>query len=130
MNERDSEQVARMFVEGGYTVTPEEKDADAIRKVDLGVIEAEGESVRGFQEKPTFTYDVSMGIYCMEPSILELIPRGVPFGFDDLMYRMLEKGEDVRIYRHRGSWKDIGRPEDFKEAQELVDKGEFPMLGI
>ena len=30
MNERDSEQVARMFVEGGYTVTPEEKDADAI----------------------------------------------------------------------------------------------------
>ena len=30
MNERDSEQVARMFVEGGYTVTPEEKEADAI----------------------------------------------------------------------------------------------------
>jgi tRNA-2-methylthio-N6-dimethylallyladenosine synthase len=30
MNERDSEQVARMFVEGGYTVTPEETDADAI----------------------------------------------------------------------------------------------------
>ncbi|MBT7958063.1 MAG: tRNA (N6-isopentenyl adenosine(37)-C2)-methylthiotransferase MiaB [Akkermansiaceae bacterium] len=30
MNERDSEQVAQMFVEGGYTVTPEEKDADAI----------------------------------------------------------------------------------------------------
>ena len=29
MNERDSEQVARMFVEGGYTVTPTEKDADA-----------------------------------------------------------------------------------------------------
>ena len=30
MNERDSEQVARMFVEGGYTVTPEETEADAI----------------------------------------------------------------------------------------------------
>jgi tRNA-2-methylthio-N6-dimethylallyladenosine synthase len=30
MNERDSEQVARMFVEGGYTVTAEERDADAI----------------------------------------------------------------------------------------------------
>ena len=30
MNERDSEQVARMFVEGGYTVTKEERDADAI----------------------------------------------------------------------------------------------------
>jgi tRNA-2-methylthio-N6-dimethylallyladenosine synthase len=30
MNERDSEQVARMFVEGGYTLTHEEQDADAI----------------------------------------------------------------------------------------------------
>ncbi len=30
MNERDSEQVARMFVEGGYTVTSSEFDADAI----------------------------------------------------------------------------------------------------
>ena len=30
MNERDSEQVARMFVEGGYTVTDVEQEADAI----------------------------------------------------------------------------------------------------
>jgi len=30
MNERDSEQVARMFSEGGYTVTNDEYDADAI----------------------------------------------------------------------------------------------------
>lgn len=30
MNERDSEQVARMFVEGGYTVTDTEREADAI----------------------------------------------------------------------------------------------------
>ena len=30
MNERDSEQVARMFVEGGYTLTQDERDADAI----------------------------------------------------------------------------------------------------
>ncbi len=30
MNERDSEQVARMFIEGGYTVTADTTDADAI----------------------------------------------------------------------------------------------------
>jgi tRNA-2-methylthio-N6-dimethylallyladenosine synthase len=30
MNERDSEQVARMFAEGGYTVTPDEREADAV----------------------------------------------------------------------------------------------------
>lgn len=30
MNERDTEQVARMFTEGGYTLTQTEKDADAV----------------------------------------------------------------------------------------------------
>ena len=30
MNERDSEQVAQMFIEGGYTVTPDTAEADAI----------------------------------------------------------------------------------------------------
>ena len=30
MNDRDTEQVARMFTEGGYTLTADEKDADAI----------------------------------------------------------------------------------------------------
>ncbi|TAG08839.1 MAG: tRNA (N6-isopentenyl adenosine(37)-C2)-methylthiotransferase MiaB [Verrucomicrobia bacterium] len=30
MNERDSEQVAKMFTEGGYTVTPHEHEADAV----------------------------------------------------------------------------------------------------
>ena len=30
MNERDSEQVARMFTEGGYTITTDAKEADAI----------------------------------------------------------------------------------------------------
>ena len=30
MNERDSEQVARMFTEGGYTVTASEREADAV----------------------------------------------------------------------------------------------------
>ncbi len=30
MNERDSEQVAKMFTEGGYTVTPDETEADAV----------------------------------------------------------------------------------------------------
>jgi tRNA-2-methylthio-N6-dimethylallyladenosine synthase len=30
MNERDSEQVAKMFTEGGYTVTADEREADAV----------------------------------------------------------------------------------------------------
>jgi mannose-1-phosphate guanylyltransferase len=99
-------------------------------RVDLGVIETAGDLIRGFREKPTFSYEVSMGIYCMEPEVLELIPNGVPFGFDDLMYRMLDQRRPVRVYRHRGLWVDVGRPEDFQKAQALFSGDESSMLGV
>lgn len=99
-------------------------------KVDLGVMETEGGVVCGFREKPTFSYDVSMGIYCMEPAVLDCIPRGVPFGFDDLMYRMLDEKRPVHVFRHNGLWVDVGRPEDFQRAQELFTQDELSMLGV
>lgn len=99
-------------------------------KVDLGVIDTEGDRICGFREKPTFSYEVSMGIYCMEPEILEYIPKGVPFGFDDLMYRMIDQEKPVRVFRHKGLWVDVGRPEDFHKAQELFAQDEFSMLGV
>jgi len=122
----------RAFVEfhrghgGALTVGATEKPV----QVDLGVMETEGDRVRGFREKPTFAYQVSMGIYCMEPEILDLIPKGVPFGFDDLMYRMLDQQQAVRVFRHNGLWVDVGRPEDFQKAQELFANESLAMLGV
>ncbi|MGA2402121.1 MAG: nucleotidyltransferase family protein [Syntrophobacteraceae bacterium] len=55
-------------------------------KIDLGVLDGNNGHVTSFREKPELKFRVSMGVYCIEPKILELIPKGVPFGFDDLMY--------------------------------------------
>lgn len=99
-------------------------------QVDMGVIEtSEEQLITDFREKPTLSYTINMGIYCMEPGILELIPRGVPFGFDDLMYQMLDNGQRAHAYRHDGQWLDIGRPEDFSRAQEMWDDDTLPMRG-
>lgn len=99
--------------------------------VDLGVLELDGsDTVTGFREKPTLTYAVSMGIYCMEPAILDLIPDKVAFGFDDLMHTMLDKNLPVHAYRHNGMWMDIGRPEDYIQAQEIFEKNESSILGV
>jgi NDP-sugar pyrophosphorylase family protein len=49
-------------------------------KVDLGILEMdEGFELKDYIEKPTFKYDVSMGIYVFEPEILSFIEpnRGV-----------------------------------------------------
>ncbi len=59
-----------------------------------------------------------MGIYCMDPAILERIPSGVPFGFDDLMLQMLEDEVSISVFKHEGLWLDVGRVDDFLKAQD------------
>jgi mannose-1-phosphate guanylyltransferase len=97
--------------------------------VDLGVLDVDGDRVTSFREKPSMSYTVSMGVYCMEPEILEYIPQGIPFGFDDLMHAMLEQNDPVHVYQHDGMWMDIGRPEDFQAAQEEFETSRGRMLG-
>jgi NDP-sugar pyrophosphorylase family protein len=96
--------------------------ATAIRptKMDFGVIDEMDGRVTGFREKPELSHLVSMGIYCMDPSVLERIPSGVPFGFDDLMFQMLEEEAPVNVFKHSGLWLDIGRVEDFMKAQDVA----------
>ncbi len=98
-------------------------------KIDLGVIENDDGRICGFREKPSMDFTVSMGIYCMEPEILDLIPKGVPFGFDNLMHTMLDRNLPVYMYSHDGCWMDIGRAEDFQKAQEDFQQSETAMLG-
>jgi NDP-sugar pyrophosphorylase family protein len=99
--------------------------------VNMGVFDYDADGlVVDFKEKPTLTYSANMGVYCMNPEILDLIPNGVPFGFDHLMYRMLDEGRPAKVYRHQGLFMDIGRPEDFVLAQELAEQGKLPMQGI
>jgi NDP-sugar pyrophosphorylase family protein len=95
-------------------------------RVDFGVIEESDFRVTRFKEKPNLSHLVSMGIYCMEPEILDHVPRGIPFGFDDLMFRMLELDQPVCTFPHKGFWLDVGRVEDFQKAQELGWDHEVP----
>ena len=88
-------------------------------RIDFGVIERDGDRVIRFREKPNLTNVVSTGIYCMEPEVLDHIPDGISFGFDDLILHMLAQRFPVQTFLHRGFWLDIGRVEDFQKAQDL-----------
>jgi mannose-1-phosphate guanylyltransferase len=95
-------------------------------RMDFGVIEESSGRVTQFREKPTLSHTVSMGVYCMEPEVLEYIPDGVPFGFDDLMFCMLGQNLPVSTFLHNGLWLDIGRVEDFQKAQEFAWDDQLP----
>ena len=97
--------------------------------IDLGVLDIIDTEIKGFREKPTLNYTVSMGIYLMEPEILDFIPKGVPYGVDNLIHDMLDKGEKIHSYNHDGMWMDIGRPEDFEKAQDVFEENRQTLLG-
>ncbi|MCB9227989.1 MAG: nucleotidyltransferase family protein [Deltaproteobacteria bacterium] len=95
-------------------------------KIDYGILEVDDhDRLTGFREKPSYEYLVSMGIYVLSREVLHLITPEVNFGFDNLMHALLaERAGSVRVVRHEGLWKDIGRPADYTEAIEILEKTE------
>lgn len=85
--------------------------------IDYGVLETSAEGVlTGFQEKPRVDYLVSMGIYAASRQILEHIPDGTHFGFDNLILALCAKQLTVKAKPFDGYWLDIGRPDDYMKA--------------
>jgi NDP-mannose synthase len=93
-------------------------------KIDFGVIDIDQKTLTavGFREKPEYKVEVSMGVYVMNRELLDLIPGDSPFGFDDLMLKMLAGKMKIAVYPYHGYWLDIGRPEDYEKANEDIQK--------
>ena len=92
--------------------------------IDFGVIDFDknGE-FKGWKEKPTIKYDVSMGVYVLEPEILDFLPRGFS-NIPDVVQSVYNARGSLNCYHHNGYWLDIGRPTDYEEAcKDFAEKG-------
>ncbi len=90
-----------------------------VQKVDYGVLSTDAKgNLTGFMEKPTNSYNVSMGVYMVSRKILKYIPLNEAFGFDSLMLDLLKDKEKVNVRPFSGYWLDIGRPDDYMQAIE------------
>lgn len=99
-------------------------------KIDLGVIHTDGDGrITGYDEKPTHTYRASMGIYAFHPRVLGHVEKGARLDFPDLVLRLLAAGEEVRAWPYAGYWMDIGRREDYEQAQIDFDRLRPQLLG-
>lgn len=88
--------------------------------VTLGVLECEDgddpDRLTGYIEKPKLTYQVSMGVYCFSPIVLDHIEPGVHLDLPDLVLRLIARGQVVRAWRSDAYWVDFGRREDYDRA--------------
>lgn len=91
-------------------------------QVSLGVMgfgdDRDPTRVTDFIEKPTYDYDVSMGIYCFSGDALEFIEPGRYLDLPTLIHRLIDAGKVVRGFPFAGYWMDIGRHEDYEQATE------------
>jgi NDP-sugar pyrophosphorylase family protein len=87
-------------------------------KIDFGVLDVQGGEIRGFTEKPSMTYRVSMGVYGMSLATIAHYPAGLAYGFDQLVLDLLQLELFPASYEFDGYWLDIGRPDDYDRANE------------
>jgi dTDP-glucose pyrophosphorylase len=84
------------------------------------VISADEDLVENLDEKPTYTYSINAGIYLVRRNMLKYIPENKPFNATDLIRTLLEKKKKIVKFPLIGYWIDIGKPEDYRRAQELI----------
>ena len=110
--------------EGGQAATIAARLRDV--QVSLGVMlfDAADDPTRvtGYVEKPSYSYEVSMGVYCFAPRVRDFISRGERIDFPDLVLRLVAAGETVRAWRSDDQWFDIGRHDDYEAAQDAFER--------
>jgi NDP-sugar pyrophosphorylase family protein len=87
------------------------------QQVPFGVVELDGKSISRIKEKPKARYFVNSGIYVLEPTTLEYVPDGGPFDMPELFNVLREQRKATIAYPIREYWMDIGRPDDFLQAE-------------
>lgn len=89
--------------------------------VPYAVMEVNGDNqVKSLKEKPRYTYFSNAGIYLLKKEVLKMIPQDTFFDITDLMDKILEMNLKLVTFPINGYWLDIGKPEDFKKAQEDI----------
>ena len=90
-------------------------------QVPYGIFKIENRrDITGLVEKPTYDYYANAGIYLIKRSALDLIPEDTFFNATDLIEKLIAEGKKVIRYPLNGTWIDIGNPQEYQKAKDLV----------
>ena len=88
--------------------------------VPYGIFDLQGREIQGLIEKPTYNYYANAGIYLISRSALEEIPNDTFFNATDLIEKLIAERKKVIRFPLNGTWIDIGNPQEYQKAQDLV----------
>jgi dTDP-glucose pyrophosphorylase len=87
-------------------------------QVPYGVVDLEESRVTRLDEKPTYRFFINAGVYLIEPEVFTLITGEERLDANDLIERLIADGKKVIGFPIHEYWLDVGRPEDYRQANE------------
>ena len=89
--------------------------------VPFGIFDLEGRDIKSVIEKPTYNFYANGGIYLIKTEMIEkYIPKDRFFNATDFMEKLISEGRKVIRFPLTGYWIDIGNPQDYQKAKDLV----------
>lgn len=88
--------------------------------VPYGIFALKGRDINGLIEKPTYNYYANAGIYLIKRSVLNEIPDDAFYNATDLIEKLITEKKKVIRFPLNGTWIDIGNPQEYQKANELV----------
>lgn len=88
--------------------------------IPYGILDLDGRDIKGLLEKPKYNYYANAGIYLIKKSALAEIPDDTFFNATDLIEKLISENKKVVRYPLNGTWIDIGNPQEYQKAKDLV----------
>ena len=88
--------------------------------IPYGILDLDGRNIQGLLEKPQYNHYANAGIYLIKRRALDEIPEDTFFNATDLVEKLIAEGKKVIRYPLNGTWIDIGNPQEYQKAKDLV----------
>jgi len=87
-------------------------------------------NIYDFKEKPIDFHHISMGIYILNKSVIDPLPKNEKVGFDQLIINAIKNKLRIMAYPHTSYWLDIGSNSDYEKANEYFIKNREQILDL
>ena len=92
-------------------------------QIPYGVVKYEDGLLKEITEKPTETFFVNSGIYCLSPEALDILKPDQPINMTDIFTHFSQKNSNnTVVYPIHEYWQDIGHSGDLEKAQQDYPK--------
>ncbi len=93
--------------------------------VPYAILETNEDEVIALTEKPRYTYYANAGIYLIKKSLISKIPNNSFYNATDLIEKVISENGKVARYVIHSYWLDIGKMNDFNQAQKDIKHLDF-----